>query len=89
MSSAVSPPRLSSMRASASGIAASPIGTLSQKIHSQEIPAATAPPITGPATTASPVMPSRIPIAEPRRSAGKAALTSARASVITSAPPAP
>jgi hypothetical protein len=62
---------------------------LSQKIHSQSTPCATAPPITGPPTTASPVMPWRIPSAEPRRSGGKAALTSASASVITSAPPTP
>ena len=41
----------------ASGTAANPIGTLSQKIHSQSMPSATAPPISGPATTASPVMP--------------------------------
>ena len=77
------------MRTSASGIAARPIGTLSQKIQCQSMPSATVPPITGPATTASPVMPSRIPMADPRRSAEKAALTSASESVITSAPPTP
>ena len=40
---------------STSGISASPIGTLSQKIHSQAMPSVIAPPTTGPLATASPV----------------------------------
>ena len=88
-SSAVSGPWLSSIRASTSGNATSPIGTLTQKIHSHERPWETAPPITGPPIVASPVTPSRIPIAVPRRSAGNDALTIDRASEITSAAPSP
>jgi hypothetical protein len=51
---------------SASGIAASPIGTLIQKIHSQLIPSTTAPPTSGPAATATPVIAEKTPIAAPR-----------------------
>jgi hypothetical protein len=69
-SSAVSLPKLSSSLVSTSGSATSPIGTLTQKIHSQESPCEIAPPSTGPPTTARPVIPSRIPIAAPRRSGG-------------------
>ena len=65
------------------------MGTFTQKIHSHDSPAAIAPPMTGPPIVASPVTPSRIPIAVPRRSAGKAALTMARASEITKAAPTP
>ena len=41
------------IRVSTSGIAISPIGTLSQKIHSQLMPSTTAPPTSGPLATAS------------------------------------
>ena len=49
----------------------------------------TAPPTSGPLATASPVTAKKIPSAEPRRSGGKAVLTSAIARVITSAAPRP
>ena len=58
-------------RASTSGIASSPIGTFSQKIHCHAIPCVTAPPTTGPPSTARPVMPPKTPSARPRRSGGK------------------
>jgi hypothetical protein len=71
-------PKLSFSRARLSGISASPIGTLSQKIQCQLMPSTTAPPTTGPAATARPAMPPQSPIAAPRFSAGKAALISVR-----------
>ena len=77
------------MRASATGTTASPIGTLIQKIQLQEMPCATAPPMTGPVATARPVRPCSAPIADPRRSAGNTALTRASASGMTNAAPAP
>lgn len=89
MSSAVSGPWLSRMRASTSGTASSPIGTLSQKIHSQAIPSTTMPPTSGPLATASPVIALKMPIAVPRRSGGKAALKRASPSGINRAAPAP
>ena len=89
MSSAVSGPKLSFIRASTSGTATSPIGTLSQKIHSHARPSTTAPPTSGPLATASPVIALKIPIAAPRRSGGNAALRSASPSGIRSAAPAP
>jgi hypothetical protein len=70
-------------------MAASPIGTLSQKIHSQLMPSTIAPPISGPLATAIPVTALNRPIAVPLRSGGKAALRSARPSVSTNAAPAP
>ena len=85
----VSGPRLSFIRVSTSGIAARPIGTLIQKIHSQLMPSTTAPPTSGPLATESPVIALKIPIAAPRRSGGKAALRSARPSGMISAAPAP
>ena len=88
-SSARSLPRDSGMRASTSGTASSPIGTLIQKIHCQARPSAIAPPITGPPPTARPVRPCSAPIAEPRRSGGNAAPTSVSASGMTNAAPTP
>ena len=85
----MSGPRLSRMRVSTSGIAITPIGTLSQKIHSQSRPSTTAPPTSGPRATETPVIALKIPIAAPRRSGGKAALSSARPSGISSAAPTP
>ena len=85
----MSDPWLSLIFRSASGAATSPIGTLSQKIHSQSIPCTTAPPTSGPSATAIPVIALNIPIATPRLSGGKAALSSAKPSGITSAAPAP
>ena len=85
----VSLPKLSSSRLSTNGIAARAIGTLSQKIHCQSMPSAIAPPTSGPIATAIPVTALNRPIAAPRFSGGKAALRSARPSVITRAAPAP
>ncbi len=89
ISRAIRGPKLSGMRRSASGMAMTPIGTLSQKIHCQAMPSATAPPTTGPAIRASPVTPLNIPNALPRSSRGKAAPSSAIASGMTNAAPAP
>ena len=66
-----------------------PIGTFSQKIHGQLMPCTTAPPISGPLATASPVIPLNMPIAAPRFSGGKAALSSVRPSGTIKAEPAP
>ena len=89
MSSAVSGPKLSGILRKMNGIASRPIGTFSQKIHSQLIPCTTAPPTSGPLATASPVIALKIPIAAPRFSGGKAAVSSASASGVKSAAPAP
>ncbi len=85
----MSGPWLSSILLSTSGIAASPIGTLTQKIHSHAIPSTIAPPTSGPLATDRPVTALKIPIAAPRRSGGNAALSSASARVSTIAAPAP
>src|SRR5262249_31191911 len=82
-------PKLSRIRVSTSGIVIRPIGTLTQKIHSQLMPSTSAPPTSAPLATDSPVIALTIPIAAPRRSGGNAALRSARPSGITSADPAP
>ena len=74
---------------STNGIASRPIGTFSQKIHSQSMPSTTSPPMNGPLATARPVTALKMPIAVPRRSGGKAALRRARASGSTIAPPTP
>ena len=73
----------------ASGSRASPIGTLSQKIHCQEIPSTTAPPTNGPIATPSPLIPPQIPSAAPRRSGGNASLIRVRVSGVTIAAPTP
>ena len=88
-SSPVSEPYPSRSFASTSGAAASPIGTLIQKIHSQSIPSTTAPPTSGPSATAIPVTALNMPIAAPRRSGGNAAESRAKPSGRTSAAPAP
>ena len=82
-------PKLSVSLRAASGIRAMPTGTLSQKIQCQEIPPVTAPPTTGPAATARPLMPPHNPIAAPRFSTGKAALMSVSVSGMTIAAPVP
>ena len=48
-----------------------------------------APPTTGPPTTARPVIAPKMPSAQPRRSGGNAALSSASASGMTTAAPTP
>jgi hypothetical protein len=65
------------------------MGRLIQKIQRQSNPVAMAPPATGPAISAIPVMPLSIPSALPRCSRGKAAPSSAIASGITNAAPVP
>jgi hypothetical protein len=65
------------------------IGTLSQKIHCHAIPSVIAPPTTGPQSTPNPMAALKIPSARPRRWGEKAALTSASATGVTSAAPAP
>ena len=82
-------PKLSRMRASTSGAAIRPIGTLIQKIQVQSSPLTTAPPTIGPLATAIPVTALNRPIAVPRFSAGKAALNSARPRDIMNAAPTP
>jgi hypothetical protein len=77
------------MRRSTSGIASRPIGTLSQKIHCQAMPCTIAPPTMGPSATAMPVTALNMPIAVPRFSGGKAAVSSASASGRMNAAPAP
>src|SRR5262249_55911423 len=77
------------MRRSTSGIARRPIGTLSQKIHCQSMPCTIAPPTIGPSATAMPVTALNMPIAVPRFSGGKAAVSSASASGRMNAAPAP
>ena len=83
------PPALAPIRASTSGIITRPSGMFSQKIHCQDSPWATAPPITGPASTARPVTLLKMPSAQARRWGGNAALSSASDSGSTSAAPAP
>ena len=88
-SSAASGPKASGIRARASGASARPSGTLSQKIHCQAMPSVTAPPTSGPVATARPVREKNTPSALPRRSGANAEPTSASASVVISAAPAP
>ncbi len=72
-----------------SGSMTTPIGMLSQKIHCQARPWVIAPPTTGPRPTAIPVTLLKMPIAQPLRSGGKAADSSASASGSITAAPAP
>ena len=74
---------------SASGIRTSPKGTLSQKIHCQEMPCTIAPPTSGPSATARPPMPPQAPSARPRRFGGTAAERIVSVSGSTIAPPSP
>jgi hypothetical protein len=77
------------MRRRTSGTASTPIGTLIQKIHCQANPSVTAPPTIGPPRTARPVRLLNTPIAQPRRSGGKAAPSRLIDSGITTAAPTP
>ena len=88
-SSALSGPCDSVSIRDASGISASPIGTLSQKIHCQEIPSTTAPPTSGPTATPRPLMPPQIPRAAPCLEGGNASETRVSVSGATSAAPNP
>ena len=64
--------------------AASPIGTLIQKIQCQFRPWTTAPPTSGPPATASPPIPPQMPMIDPRRAGGKALVRIVRLSGVTS-----
>src|SRR5215208_1443378 len=88
-SRAPSGPLDSRSRSIASGSRTTPMGTLSQKIHCQEMPSTTAPPTSGPAATARPATPDQAPSATPRRSRGTASLRIVRLSGVTMAPPIP
>ncbi len=88
-SSAESGPRLSSTATSTRGMATRPIGTLIQNTHSQARWWTTVPPNSGPTITASPEMPSSVPMAAPRRSGGNAADTIVSPSGRISAAPVP
>ena len=82
-------PWVSVRREYASGIATSPIGTLTQKIHCQARPSAIAPPTSGPIAIARPAMPPHAPSATARRSRGTAADRIVRLSGVRIAPPRP
>jgi hypothetical protein len=81
--------KLSSIRPSASAISASATGTLSQKIYGHAIPSTTGPPNNGPSGTPTPETPAKTPSALGRSRGANAAPSSASASGITSAAPAP
>ena len=82
-------PWLSRSTRAATGIRASPMGTLIQKIQCHEMPSTTAPPTIGPSATPVPLMPDQMPSAAPRRFSGKASASSVRVSGATIAPPTP
>ena len=77
------------MRVSARAATVSAIGRLSQKIQGHETPSTTAPPRSGPRGTLTPRTPVKIPIAFGRAGGGNASLSSATASGMISAAPAP
>ena len=66
-----------------------PIGTLTRKIHRQEMPVVSAPPTTGPIATAKPVMAPHTPKAVPRSRPWKADPSNASEVENMAAPPAP
>ena len=70
-------------------MAASPIGTLTQKIQCQSRPSVTAPPTSGPLAMATPAMPPQIPTMAPRRAGGNAAVRMVRLSGMMVAAPRP
>ena len=82
-------PNVSSTTTWTTRIATSATGTLIQKIHCHGNQCETAPPTTGPAITASPVTPSRTPIAVPRRLGGNTDVTIVRPIGRMIAPPTP
>jgi hypothetical protein len=81
--------RLSSTRRRAMASAASPIGTLTKKIHSQPNPVVSAPPTSGPIDTARPAVAPKAPKAIPRSRPVKADPIRARFVANITAPPAP
>ena len=82
-------PWLSGSLRAAPTVAATPIGTLTQKIQCQLSPCVMPPPISGPAATASPAMPPQMPTTAPRFSIGNAEVKIVRLKGITMAAPIP
>ena len=82
-------PRLSRIFRAESTATTTPMGTLIQKIHCQEMYWVSAPPTRGPVVAPRPVTPPHMPIAAIRFSGGKASLIRARVSGSTAAAPAP
>ena len=66
-----------------------PTGTLSQKTHCQTRPSTMAPPMSGPAATATPVIAPQAPSALPRIAGGVASMINASASGTAMPPPMP
>jgi hypothetical protein len=89
MSSRTCAPRLSLRKRGASTAAASPTGTLIQKIQCQPSVFTSTPPSRGPSATPSPEMDDHMPSAAVRRSSGKADESSVSVSGIRSAAPRP
>jgi hypothetical protein len=89
MSSRLCGPRLSGRHSHAPTPARTPTGTLIQKIQCQFRSCVTAPPTSGPQAIASPVTPPMMPTTAPRRSGGKAEVSSVRPSGIMMAAPMP
>ncbi len=79
-SSRLALPRLSGRYLADMTAAASPIGTLIQKIQCQLSPCTTTPPTSGPPATAKPPMPPQIPTTAPRRAGRNAPVKMVRLS---------
>ena len=82
-------PRDSGSLTTDSAAAASPTGTLIQKIQCQSRPWTTTPPTSGPPATARPAIAPMMPITEPRLAGGKALVAMVRLSGVTAAAPTP
>ena len=81
--------RVSRRRIWVSTIAASPIGTLMKKIHSQPKPCVIAPPTSGPIATAPPIVAPQTPNAVPRSRPWNSWASSASEQANMAAPPTP
>ncbi|GHG38044.1 hypothetical protein GCM10018980_10410 [Streptomyces capoamus] len=79
----------SARRSRASGSAARPSGTFSQKIQCQETCSVRLPPMSGPEATASPLTAPQMPYTVPRLAAGTAAVSRVSVSGIITAAPTP
>ena len=82
------PVTLTSLRAVRSS-AASPIGTLTKKIHSQPRPSVSSPPISGPIDTAPPIVAPQAPIAVARSRPSNSCAISASEVANMAPPPTP
>src|SRR5581483_7079542 len=82
-------PRDSGSLTSDSAAAATPTGTLIQKIQCQSRPWTTPPPTSGPPATARPAIAPMTPITEPRLAGGQALVAIVRLSGVTAAAPRP